>query len=111
MSTIEIKVYFHKAVVSGLYPHISIDGEKHFSTFVDFGENPINGTSGVMVDIPAKHYTKQEFILAVIKETEEHFSGYFKEREKNRQAQKEKERFEQFTKEVAEELGLKPSSI
>ena len=107
MSEIQIFVNDHKATITHIQPQYSIDGEKEFMVVVDFGsDTPYNSTISMGVSIPAKHYTREEFIKVVTKAAIEEVDKDRKERKKKQEQDEEAKRFEDFTKKVREEVGF-----
>jgi len=106
MSKIQILVNGHKAMVTHIHPRFFLDGKNEFTAWVDFGKNPYNSTISMGVSIPAKHYTREEFIKVVTKAAIEKVDKDQDEDKKNQEEDKERIKHEDFTKKVGEELGL-----
>ncbi len=75
---IEIEVMGHKGKITRLLPTISpfpriIDEERDLiDAWVEF-DPPVDGTMGMYVHLPARAYTRDELIAAVVKRAETHF--------------------------------------
>ena len=75
---IEIEVMGHNGKITRLLPTIRsfpgiLDEEKDLvSAWVEF-EPPVNGTMGLYVNLPARDYTREELIKAVVKAVEASF--------------------------------------
>lgn len=106
MSKIQILVNVHKATVTHIHPRYYLDGKNGFTAWVDFGKNPYNSTISMGVSIPAKHYTREEFIKVVTKAAIEKVDKDQEECKKNQEEDKERIKNEDFAKKVAKELGL-----
>jgi hypothetical protein len=69
---IEIEVMGHKGKITRLLPLVRpfpriFDEEKDLiSAWVEF-DPPVDGTMGIYVNIPAKDYTREELIQAIVK--------------------------------------------
>jgi len=108
MSEIQILVNGHEATVTHIQPQYSIDGKKEFIVVVDFGsDTPYNSTISMGVSIPARHYTREEFIKVVTKAAIEEVDKDQQERKKSQREDEERAKFEDFTEEVRKEVGLR----
>lgn len=107
MSDIQIEVQGHKASVTSLRPTYGAGGERQFIVCVDFGQDhPQGGPISMGVYIPARGYTEKELIQRVTTAAEAALQKDRRNRKKEQEERLELERFERYTKKVAEKLGI-----
>lgn len=104
MSGIEIEVDGHKYKATRLCAY----GKEEFGVYVDFQRDfPIGGLMGTWVIIPARSYTKEEFVGLVTQATREEIEKERKKHQDEREKHLERGKSEFFANVVAEKLGIK----
>lgn len=104
MTGIEIQVDAHKYKATRLCSY----SNEEFGVYVDFQEHrPVGGVMATWVIIPARSYTKKEFVKLVTQATREDIEKERKKHQEERRRRLEREKSEGFVKVVAEELGIR----
>lgn len=101
---IPIKIFGKEARITKLYP--SSCGDKKFIVVVEFGKNPWNILSS-HERIPAKNYSKKEFIKIVTKELKIRIEIDIENKNWQDVRRKNKEELKKLTHQVAQKLGIK----
>lgn len=74
----EVEVLGHKASI-WLGRSVVADGiwrkEDCIVVHIDFGEKPVGGTISFGIELPAKHYSREEFLKAVEEEGSDRLAG------------------------------------
>lgn len=101
---IPIKIFGKEARITKLYP--SALGEQKFIVLVEFGKNPWNIISSYE-RIPAKNYSKEEFIKVVMQELEIKIESDIENKKQRDAERKKEEELKKLTYQVAQKIGIK----
>lgn len=100
---IPIKVKGFDASITRITPVAC--GRGSLTVIVEFKGAP-HGLISLGVEVPAKEYTKEEFIKIVAKEAERGLERHLEEKRKEEETRKEYSRLEDVAKKLSAQIGL-----
>ncbi len=103
---IEIEVMGHKGKITRLLPKPKgLFSEEEITAVVEF-DPPVDGTLSLYVGIPVKDYTREELILAVFTEVQNHLVLDQKIKAERESQEARKKKLEALVERVKKAVGL-----